>query len=181
MSTTINDDVFRKELDVSLKRQKIKIRERNNIIKLAFFTDVNDRDKYLEREDMKARQHEAKIKEEKNIPLESSEQKELVAWFRVTYPNKVIAMHRNDGFRQQSEKAEQVLLGLHKGISDLSIPHLHLWVEMKRCKPKDSPWSEEQQEFKRYVEDECGDTYILGYGFEDAKKKILSHTQSQME
>ena len=48
---------------------------------------------------------------------------------------------------------------------------------MKRCKPKDSPWSEDQQKFKRYVEDVCGDTYIIGYGCEDAKQKILKHIE----
>jgi len=174
----ISDDVLRQELDVSLKSQKVKIKDRREIIKLALCEPLDYRDELLENEDRKARRFVAKVKEEKRVPLESVEQKQLVSWFRATYPDKVIAMHRNDGYRKQGEKTEQILLGLHKGISDLSVLHLHLWIEMKRCKPKDSEWSEHQQIFKRYVEDQCGDTYIIGYGFEDAKNKILQHIEN---
>jgi len=174
----ISDNVFRAELDASLKKQKILKKERNEFISLAMCGEISERDALLEKEDLKARKYQEKVKESKRIPLEDAEQIELVQWFRDNYSDKVIMLINNDDNRVQTKN---ILMGLHRGASDLFIPHLHLFVEMKRLKPKDSVWSEYQQKFKKYVEEVCGDTYILGYGFEDAKEKILKHIDSMIE
>jgi len=167
----ITDKVFIKELDINLKRQRIKKSERTKKIELYLYQPSYMRDSILDTEHSLAVSYEKAQKELRQIPLESEEQKALVAWFKKTYPDKVIMMIRNDGYRRNSEKAEQVLLGLHKGASDLYIPHIHTWVEMKRIKY--SKVSDEQLTFGDYVVNECGDKFIIGYGFKDAREKIM--------
>ena len=167
---TISDETFRKELDLHLKNQKILKKERNKTIERLLLMPIDQRDEILEINDVSAR---AFIEEQfikKNVPLEATEQKNLVEWFRATYPHDIIMMIRNDGTRTMSERSEQVILGLYKGASDLYVPHLHLWIEMKRI--KNSKPSDHQLDFGKKVEG-YGDSFIIGYGFDDAKTKLL--------
>lgn len=165
----ISDEVFKQNLGKAFKEQGFKIKEREELINGYLNAIDIDRDEILDVEERKARDVVTKKKQDKSIPLEKTEQINLVAEFKKKYHGVVIFMARNDGFRTQSEKAEQLLLGLHKGVSDLVIPEFRIFLEMKRI--KNSEWSEEQQEFKRYVES-IGYYYVLGYGCDDALAKI---------
>jgi hypothetical protein len=155
----ITDEVFRKELDDSLKRQGLKKKERNHEIEQAILNvDTYSRDRRLELE-------RQLIPYKERVPLESHEQKRFVAWWRSTYPQWPIINVKND-----NSKNKDIEMGIHPGVSDLYIRHFNIWLEMKRVKQ----WkhSEQQKDFQAYVESE-GDVYILGIGFEDAKKKII--------
>jgi hypothetical protein len=165
----ITDEAFKQNLDKAFKDQGFLKKERNKLIENYLLDKTIDRDNLLDIEERKARDVVAKKKFDKLIPLEKTEQINLVSEFKRKYPDVVIFMARNDGFRTKSEKAEQLLLGLHKGVSDLVIPEFRIFLEMKRI--KNSKWSEEQQEFKRYVES-IGYYYVLGYGCDDALEKI---------
>ena len=104
------------------------------------------------------------------IPSEHWEQVQFVSKFRKKYrPVKVFAIPnggKRDKITAQKLKAEGVL----SGVPDLFIPEWRTWVEMKKV--KDSYLSEEQKYMRDYLEDECGDDYIVGYGWEDAMEKI---------
>ena len=62
-------------------------------------------------------------------------------------------------------------MGLLPGAADLFIPDWLCWVEMKRAKKSLTEWSKKQQAFAERRR-EAGQTYLLCYGFEDAKRKI---------
>lgn len=169
----ISDEVFRKELDQSLKLQKIKKKDRDKMVGEYLLLTHEDRDSVLDRAARESRNFQKELKESKRVPLESEEQSNTVDWFRRSHPDHVIMLINNDDDREQTHN---IIMGLHKGAADLYVTDFHLWVEMKRIKPKASPWSEDQQAFKKHVESH-GDTYILCFGFEDAKRKILEHIE----
>ena len=167
----ISDDTFSNDLDIALRKQGFLINERKEIIKNYLLDGTIDRDLALDAEERKARLADSDKKKAKAVPLESVEPKNLVGEFRAKYTGVVIFCVRNDGSRKWQEKAEQVLMGVHKGVSDLFIPAFRIFLEMKRLKGKDSPQSKEQKEFERYVTS-VGYHYILGYGCDDALEKI---------
>lgn len=164
----ITDDVFRAELDASLKAQKIKKPQRNKTIGEYLLLEPSRRDSILDGAAIAARTFQENKKKAMHIPLERDEQANVVDWFRRAHPSMVIMLINNDDDRDQTHN---IVMGLHKGAADLYITDMHLWVEMKRQKPKAAPWSADQQEFKRHVESH-GDTYILCFGSEDAKSNI---------
>ncbi len=165
MIKTINDDVFAAELEKYLKAQNITKEERQKTINTYLKYSPKSRDSILDEEEAKAKEKQKKS----CVPLEKSEQIELVQWFKAEYPGVHIMMIRNDGYRTFAERPEQLMMGLLPGASDLYIPAWHCWIEMKRV--KGSVWSAEQQKFADYVRT-CGDRYLLCYGFEDAKQQI---------
>jgi len=161
----IGNEVFALALDKALKAQNITKKERQKIIEKAITEPLSTRDAILDAEEYKAKAKQVKL----HVPLEKDEQIAFVAWFKATYPEIKIMMTRNDGTRSIVERPEQIMMGLLPGASDLYIPEWHCWVEMKRV--KNSTWSVEQQNFCYYVR-RCRDTYLLCYGFEDAKRQI---------
>lgn len=155
----ITDEVFRIELDKSLKAQGIKKAERNVIIERALLTvDCEERDRRLENE-------RALIPEKETVPLESHEQKQFVAWFKKQYPGVIILNIKNDNAKQHD-----VEMGVYPGASDLFIPEFRCFVEMKRT--KGYKVSDEQLAFANHM-DALGYYYVLGIGFEDARNKII--------
>ena len=104
-------------------------------------------------------------------PTEFKEQCDFVAWFRNEYPGIVLMSIRNGGSRSPKESRDQMLEGLYPGAADLFIPAWLCWIEVKRV--RGSVWSEQQQAFKAYVES-IGQTYLLAYGFEDGRSKLIS-------
>ena len=158
----INDDTFRRELDATLKKMKIKKAERNEIIMDELMQPIDMRDAILD-------DYEKKVAAPEKVPLESYEQKKVVEWWRQNYPDHPILMVRNDGYRTITERTQQILMGLHPGVSDLYIPWLKCWVEMKRI--KGSVWGDEQKAFSEYVKS-IGDEYLLCYGHEWAINSI---------
>lgn len=163
----ISDDNFRLLLDKALKAQNIKKKERDKLINDALLAPVETRNDILDQQEGMAWQ----AKQKKAIQSEAQEQKTLVAWFKSNYPSKKIMMIRNDGYRTFAERPEQLLMGLLPGAADLYIPHIHTWIEMKRS-DGGAGQSDVQKEFEAYVVNECGDTYLLCNGFDDAKRKI---------
>jgi len=171
----ISDEVYTKEMHRLLKARDYLKHDRETLIKTAFETFKHcERDAHLEDMERALRQYKAAKKALTHVPLEKDEQKAVVLWFHQEFPTKKIMSVRNDGFRLRKERIEQIEMGLLPGASDLLIPHITTWVEMKRANEKLSVWSEEQQEFARYINEECeGQIYLLCYGFEDAKQQIL--------
>jgi len=101
---------------------------------------------------------------------EHEEQALLVQWFRRTFPDVRIFAIPNGGSRSRSQGAKLKVEGVSAGVPDLFIPSGCVWVEMKRA--KGGSVSTEQKDWHAYLRG-LGQTVIVGYGFEDARAKIL--------
>lgn len=110
-------------------------------------------------------------KKSDRLPTEHEEQRELVRWFRQTWPVMRIFAIPNGGARSAATAGRLKAEGVSPGVPDLFIPALKLWVEMKRT--KGGSVSAEQKEWIKYLES-VGYCVIVGKGAEDAKKKILA-------
>lgn len=105
------------------------------------------------------------------IPTEHFEQRNLVQWFRRTYPGVRIFAIANGGYRTPTTAAKLKAEGVSKGIPDLFVPEWKLWIEMKRI--KGGTVSPEQKDWISYLES-IGYKCIIGKGCEDAKEKIIA-------
>lgn len=81
----------------------------------------------------------------------------------------------NGGKRGKAEAGRLKAEGVLKGVHDLYIPALNLWIEMKkngggRVSPDQKKWGD-------YVES-LGHTWFVGHGFEDAKNKTLAYLKN---
>lgn len=107
-----------------------------------------------------------------NTPLETIEQQNFFLWLKYQYPDLIAFAIPNGDLRNKAVAARLRREGVMKGVSDIFIPELRLWLEMKRL--KGSTTSKEQ---KKFLEDMRG----LGYhaeiakGFEEAKRIVLTH------
>jgi len=169
----INDEIFRTELDKTLKRQDMLKKERNILIGKYMICSPQHRDEILDNEEVKANQHELKKRKAKHVPTEFKEQCDFVAWFKSEYPGVVIMSIRNGGHRLASERQAQLLEGLHPGAADLYIPAWRLWIEFKRA--KGGVLSDTQTNFASYVMNVCGDRWILAEGFESGKNQVMEY------
>ena len=77
----------------------------------------------------------------------------------------------NGGVRSASAGASLKAEGVTAGVPDLFVPAWALWVEMKRT--QGGTVSPAQKDWIAYLEG-IGHKVIVGYGFEDAKAKILA-------
>ena len=105
------------------------------------------------------------------IPSEHLEQVRLVSWFKRTYPNVRIFAIPNGGGRTTGTGAALKAEGVVAGVPDLFVPAWGVWVEMKRS--KGGRLSPEQKDWVKYLTG-AGHTVIIGYGFEDARDKIMA-------
>lgn len=105
------------------------------------------------------------------IPSEHLEQVRLVSWFRKTYPGVRIFAVPNGGVRSASAGASLKAEGVTPGVPDLHVPEWQLWVEMKRT--EGGVVSSAQKDWIIYLQG-ISHKVIVGYGFEDAKAKILA-------
>ena len=105
------------------------------------------------------------------LPSEHLEQVRFVSWFRKTYPTVRIFAIPNGGGRTTGTGAALKAEGVTAGVPDLYVPAWHVWIEMKRS--KGGRLSPEQKDWIEYL-GAVGHTCIVGYGFEDAKAKILA-------
>ncbi len=103
------------------------------------------------------------------IPTEHEEQRELVRWFRQTWPGVRIFAIPNGGARSPATAGRLKAEGVSSGVPDLFIPAWGLWVEMKRT--KGGSLSAEQKDWIKYLED-VGYCVKVCKGAEDAKKQI---------
>jgi hypothetical protein len=112
------------------------------------------------------------------IPTEHEEQRELVRWFRQTWPGVRIFAIPNGGARSPATAGRLKAEGVSSGVPDLFIPAWGLWVEMKRT--KGGSLSAEQKDWIVYLESVrfwC----IVGKGADDAKGKIQAFFNEQKD
>jgi hypothetical protein len=112
------------------------------------------------------------------IPTEHEDQREVVFWFRRKYRTVRMFAIPNGGFRSRATAARLKAEGVSKGVPDLFVPELLLWVEMKRS--KDGRLSPDQRDWIRYLEGTCGHTAMVCYGAEDAKAKIEEFMRARL-
>ena len=84
------------------------------------------------------------------LPTEHEEQRELVRWFRQTWPGVRIFAIPNGGARSPATAGRLKAEGVSSGVPDLFIPAWGLWVEMKRT--KGGSLSAEQKDWISYLE-----------------------------
>lgn len=112
------------------------------------------------------------------MPTEHEEQRELVRWFRQTWPGVRIFAIPNGGQRSIATAGRLKAEGVSSGVPDLFIPAWMLWVEMKRV--KGGSLSAEQKDWINYLESVkfyC----IVGKGADDAKAKISDFFENTKE
>jgi hypothetical protein len=112
------------------------------------------------------------------IPTEHEEQRELVRWFRQSWPNVRIFAIPNGGARSKATAARLKAEGVSSGVPDLFVPAWRLWVEMKRT--KGGSLSPEQKDWIKYLES-VGFCCIVGKGAEDAKRQISAFSSTNRE
>ena len=110
------------------------------------------------------------------LPSEHAEQVTIVNWFRTTYSGVRIIAVPNGGFRDHNTAKKLKAEGVLPGVPDLFIPEWHLWIEMKR--QKGGRLSSEQKDWIQYL-DACNHTVIVGYGFEDARDKVIAFARNK--
>ena len=105
------------------------------------------------------------------VPLEHDEQRAFVKWFRTAYPKVLIFAVPNAAMRDYKLAAYLRAEGMFAGIPDIHIPEWRTVIEFKR--KKGSTISPEQYWCEAYYK-RIGWTHFFGYGFEDARQKILT-------
>lgn len=105
-----------------------------------------------------------------HLSTEHSEQVGFCHWFACKFPGVVMFSIPNGELRAKSVAVRLKKEGLTKGVPDLFIPRWKLFVEMKRS--DGGRVSDEQFKMMMYLK-ECGYEVIIGYGAEDASRKVL--------
>lgn len=103
---------------------------------------------------------------------EHEEQRELVRWFRQTWPGVLIFAIPNGGQRSTATAGRLKAEGVMPGVPDLFVPAWALWVEMKRA--KGGVVSPEQKRMIKALES-VGYCVLVCRGCEDAKAQIEHH------
>lgn len=105
------------------------------------------------------------------MPSEHLEQATLVSWFRKAYhPEHRIFSIPNGGARSAMSGMAMKAEGLTKGVPDLFIPSLKLFIELKKV--KSGMLSKEQIDWLDYL-NTVGYTAVRCNGAEEAKLIIL--------
>jgi len=107
-----------------------------------------------------------------NVPSEHVEQREVVKWFRQTWPGVVIFAIPNGGLRNPAAALRLKVEGVLPGVPDLFVPEWRLWIEMKKA--KGGITSKEQREMLLYLR-RVGYDAIVCAGADDAKRYISGH------
>lgn len=103
------------------------------------------------------------------VRSEHLEQSLFVSWMKKTYPQHRIFAIPNGGVRSASAGAHLKLEGVSKGIPDICIPSLFLFIEMKRT--KGGIVSKEQKDWIKYL-NENGYLAVVCNGFDEAIQLI---------
>ena len=103
------------------------------------------------------------------IPTEHEEQRQLVSWFRKTYPGVRIFAIPNGGMRNKTTAMKLKAEGVSPGVPDLFIPAWALWIEMKR--QRGGSVSFEQKDWHAYLVS-IGHKVLIAKGFDDAVEKL---------
>ena len=108
------------------------------------------------------------------LMTEHEVQREFVKWFRQTYAGVRIFAIPNGGYRSKSFAMKLKAEGVSKGVPDLFVPEMALWIEMKR--EKGGVVSAEQKDWMAYL-DSIGYHTMVCRGLDDAKCKVMAFTQ----
>jgi len=111
-------------------------------------------------------------------PSEHQEQSGFVHWFRHNFPRTLIFAIPNGEHRAISVAKRLKAEGVVRGIPDLFIPALGVWIEMKRA--EGGRLSKEQRETIRYLES-IGHTVIVGRGAGDASRQLLQWMKKDID
>ena len=103
---------------------------------------------------------------------EHEEQRELVRWFRQTWPGVLIFAIANGGQRSAATAGRLKAEGVVPGVPDLFVPAWGLWIEMKRA--KGGVVSPEQKRMIKALES-VGYCVLVCRGADDAKAQIEQH------
>lgn len=99
---------------------------------------------------------------------EHEEQRNFVMWMRQKHPEFWIFAVPNGGHRGASQGARLKAEGVTRGVPDLYIPALRLWVEMKIKGGRVSP---EQRQWHEYLEG-IGDRVVVAYSRDEAVQAV---------
>lgn len=103
------------------------------------------------------------------IPSEHWEQSQVVSWFRRKYgPMRIFAIP-NGGWRTKATAMKLKVEGVVRGVPDLYVPEVNLWIEMKRA--KGGRLSPDQRDWGRYL-NSIGHTFLECHGHEHAIEQI---------
>jgi hypothetical protein len=171
----ITKETFYAAMHKALKTRKMPKKEREKFIEYKWHLidahEHNNADEVIEVEEQLTREF---IKQSRVIiPSESSEQIEVIKWFRSAFEHAIIYANANGGHRDIRTAVTLKAEGVLAGVSDCTILWCDgrtTWLEMKR--KKGGVQSDAQKHFERFVTAR-GDNYILALGFEDAKRQIL--------
>lgn len=103
------------------------------------------------------------------IPTEHQEQVNFVNWMEYNHPEHRLFAIPNGEKRSISVAKRLKAEGVRKGVPDLMIPSLHLFIEMKKI--KGSSTSKEQKEWIKHLI-ECGYTAVICKGADEVKQVI---------
>ena len=174
----ITQERFSELMHATLKKRKIAKLLRESLISADWFLICEDNaepDSIIELEEKLTRDYLANKKESRAILSEHDEQVLFCQWFDETFPDDLIYAVPNGDYRDIRTAVKLKAEGVKKGIADLTILWRDgrvLFLEFKRS--KGGVQSDAQRDFEHYVT-ECGHTYLLCHGFNDAKKKILNY------
>lgn len=108
-------------------------------------------------------------------PMEAEEQIGLLNWWRGRNFPRIFHIP-NGGYRDIKTARNMKAEGVDAGVPDLYCPEWRLWIEMKR--QTQGRVSKDQQDWHGYLES-IGDTVIVGWGAQDASRKILMFLQNK--
>ena len=112
-------------------------------------------------------------------PSEHAEQADVVRWFRAEYPSVRIFAIPNGGLRSRATAARLKAEGVSAGVPDLFVPAHLLWVEMKRA--AGGRISKDQADWREYLVAECGHSWIVCHGADDAKAQIARFIKGEQD
>lgn len=113
----------------------------------------------------------------KEVPTESREQILFVTWFERQYPTVRIFAIPNGGNRDMITGSIMRREGVRRGVPDLFVPELALFIEFKR--QKGSSISPEQRDWEKYLKS-VGYLHFFAYGFDDAVTKLKEITNDEL-
>ena len=110
------------------------------------------------------------------IPTEHEDQKDFVAWFRMSFPKDRIFAIPNGGSRSKAEAGRLKAEGVSAGVPDLFIPAWGLFIEMKRA--KGGVVSPEQEDWLEYLASE-GYAVMVCRGLDEAMEMVKTFRESE--
>lgn len=109
------------------------------------------------------------------MKTEHEEQREFVMWMRQTHPTHRVYAIPNGGARGTSQGAKLKAEGVSRGMPDLHVPSLRLWIEMKRL--EGGTVSKEQKDWFTYLQG-IGDTVVVAKGRDEAIAAVTKKVDS---